>query len=96
MAVTLMPIWQGVKEKKWPVSKGGQLICRYNYFYVLASDLGVAWNLKWYITSVPEQEISYERVRELFPNKTPHLGLWERYALIIVLMPVIFLMLLGY
>jgi len=97
MSLVIMPTWSGTKEKKWPIpGTENYIICRYKYFYILASDFGFSYKLQWFLASMPDQEVTREQINSYFPNKKPRLGIWEHYALFIILIPVVFLMLLGF
>ena len=99
MALALIPIGSSRREKSWPTSNGGKLICRYKYFYILANDCQAASNIKWYTTDSSgeqEKEITYAQVKQIFPHRTPHLGVWERYALILISVFVLILILFGF
>lgn len=85
MALTFIPYGSGKREKTWEMSGGNKVICRYNYFYILANDCQIASNIKWYtVNAGDEKEITYEQVKQISPLEIPRLGIWERYALVIL------------
>lgn len=89
MALTLIPIGTEERQKVWPAPdpSNKSIICRYKYFYVLASDLGVASNLRWYLSSDPNKEVAYEDIKKIYSGggDAPKLGVWQHYSLLIVI-----------
>jgi len=100
MALSLIPIGTEERQKTWPAPEPSKksVICRYNYFHVLASDLGVASNLRWYLSSDPQKEVSYEDIKKMYSDNdnVPNLGVWQHYSLLIILGVVIVLMIFGF
>lgn len=97
MSLVLLPYGSIMREKKWSFAeKSEQLICQYKFFYILAHDLGVASNIKWYSSDNPEKELTHEQVKQLYPTSRLRLGIWEGYSLLVVIGLVISLSFLGY
>lgn len=98
MSLTLIPIGTAKREKTWPVpGSHDRVTCRYDYFYILADDLGVASNLRWYISSSDlEREVAYDDVKRLFVSNPPKIGFWERRSLLIIFCVVVVFVFLGY
>ena len=97
MALSLISYGTIKRERKWSLpDKTDEIICRYNFFYILAHDVGIASSLKWYLSSNPEVEITPGEVKNRFQNNPPHLGLWEGYSLAILLGVALVLILLGH
>ncbi len=85
MALTLIPYGSGERQKSWQIPDDGKVICRYKFFYILAHDCQLVSNVRWYVSDKDgEREITYEQLRQIIPHQTPHLGLWEQYALAII------------
>ena len=96
MSLIFTRIGQETREKKWLIpDREDSLVCRYKYFRILTSDLGFAYNLRWSLSSDPERDLSEEQIKKYFPDKQPHLGIWEHYALFIIFVPIILLILSG-
>jgi hypothetical protein len=100
MALTLIPIGTEERQRTWPAPapSSKSIICRYNYFYALASDLGVASDLRWYVSSNPDKEVAYEDIKKIYSGSgdAPNLTIWQHYSLLIVLGVVILFMMLGF
>ncbi len=84
----------GQKSKSWKVSLENQekaLICTYKYFSLFFLPWVV--HAKWQLMGQDRREdqtLPYAKVKELFPEKTPGLGIFRRFML-----PIVFASLIG-
>jgi hypothetical protein len=80
----------GKSSKQWQKMVNGEakiLICSYNYFSLFFF-LTIAFNAKWFLAGEnrsEDKQLTYTEVKKLFPEKTPRLGIWKRFSLLIVI-----------
>ena len=76
----------GKKSKIWKINDDSHLLAVWKYFHILWCPIG--YNVQWHIVGDKRSEdqiVSYEKVKELFPNETPDLNWWQKYGLIYVI-----------
>ncbi|OHA28560.1 MAG: hypothetical protein A3C08_02285 [Candidatus Taylorbacteria bacterium RIFCSPHIGHO2_02_FULL_47_18] len=82
----------GKKQKSWKTPDGKNLVVTWNYFNFFWCPIG--FNVKWHLIEdekidvhviVEDRVVSFEKVKEIFPEQTPDLNVWERYGLIIII-----------
>lgn len=80
----------GKKQKNWKTPDGKYFVVTWNYFHIFWCP--VAFKVKWHLIEdekidvhviVEDRIVSFEKVKEIFPEQTPDLNVWERYGLII-------------
>ena len=72
----------GKKTLTWSLLDGKQLLCRFEYFHIFLCP--TVSHAKWYLigdSRAADKEITYDDVKRLFPQNTPHIGHWQRYGL---------------
>lgn len=77
----------GKKTKIWGIDENSHLLAVWNYFHIFWCP--IAYNVQWHLIGdkrSEDQVISYEKVKELFPNETPELNLWQKYGLIFLIL----------
>lgn len=76
----------GNKTKAWKINDEKDLIAAWGYFHIFWCPL--AFRVKWHLVGDKRSEdmiINYEKVKEMFPNNTPNLNIWQRYGLLLVI-----------
>jgi len=82
----------GKKQKSWKTPNGKCLVVTWNYLHIFWCP--IAFKIKWYLIEdekidihviIEDCVISSEKIKEIFPELTPDLNIWERYGLIIII-----------
>jgi hypothetical protein len=79
----------GDKKNSWSVFHNGSMkkvVCKSTYislFYFFRFVVRKKWYL---IAKSSRRRLTEEELKELFPSKTPRLGLWESYSISFALM----------
>lgn len=82
----------GKKQKYWKTHGGKYLVVSWSYFHIFWCP--IALKIKWHLIEdekinvhviVEDRTISPEKVKEIFPEQTPELSVWERYGLVILI-----------
>lgn len=76
----------GKKSDAWKINDEKHLMVSWSYFHIFWCPL--AFSVQWHLIGDKRSEditISYEKVKEMFPNNTPSLNIWRRYGLLLVI-----------
>lgn len=75
----------GTKNKTWPiVGSDKYLVATWSHFHIFLIPIG--YGIKWHIIGDSRSEdvqISYDKVKEMFPENTPKVHIFQKYGLII-------------
>ncbi|MES2088058.1 MAG: hypothetical protein V4467_03650 [Patescibacteria group bacterium] len=72
----------GKKSRRWPIGEGKELVATWSYFSL--NFVALAWAIHWYVIGEnrsEDREVTYDEVKALFPQNTPHLTSLEQYGL---------------
>lgn len=86
----------GEQRKTWKLAGDKLLVATWSHFNLFWCP--IAFNIKWHLIEEVEDEIKmsahilcgdyeipYEKVREVVPEQTPDLDIWQRYGLVLVI-----------